>query len=77
VTDKEKAMLEGLRKLRLHHWQTALKLRAYGQTPGMRKSDTKHYDKKADFHLTQVQLLNNFFPIGDTAEKDDNAKPKD
>ena len=67
-------IVEGLRALRLHHWQAVLNLRSYAADADMRKSDSKHYNKRADFHLTQVQLLNDFFPIGDTAERDnDNA----
>lgn len=62
--------LEGLRALRLYHWQVALRLRAYAADADMRKSDSEHYNKRANFHLTQVQLLNDFFPIGDTAEHD-------
>lgn len=67
-------IVAGLRALRLYHWQAVLNLRSYAADADMRKSDSKHYNKRADFHLTQVQLLNDFFPIGDTAERDnDNA----
>lgn len=67
-------IVEGLRALRLYHWQAVLRLRSYAADADMRKSDSEHYNKRANFHLTQVQLLNDFFPIGDTAERDnDNA----
>ena len=64
------ALLEGLRDLRLYHWQAVLRLRVYAADVDMRKSDSEHYNKRANFHLSQVQLLNDFFPIGDTAERD-------
>jgi hypothetical protein len=68
-------IVEGLRALRLHHWQAVLRLREYAADADMRKSDSEHYNKRANFHLTQVQLLNDFFPIGDTAEHDNVQLP--
>ena len=70
VADTDAAQLEGLRALRLYHWQAVLRLRSYAADADMRKSDSEHYNKRANFHLKQVQLLNDFFPIGDTAEHD-------
>lgn len=66
----EVGRLDGMRALRLWHWQAVVRLRTYGDDADMRKSDSEHYNKRADWHLTQVQLLNDFFPIGDTAEHD-------
>ena len=67
-------IVEGLRALRLYHWQTVLRLRSYAADADMRKSDSEHYNKRANFHMTQVQLLNDFFPVGDDVTKDaDNA----
>lgn len=63
-------IVEGLRNLRLYHWQAVLRLRRYAKDCEARRSDADHYNKRAVFHLTQVQLLNDFFPIGDTAERD-------
>lgn len=65
-------VVDGLRDLRLYHWQAVLRLRTYAD---MRKSDSEHYHKRANFHLGQVQLLNEFFPIGDTAERDNDNAP--
>lgn len=69
------ALIEGLRALRLWHWQAVLRLRVYAADADMRKSDSEHYNKRANFHLMQVQLLNDFFPIGDTAEHDNAQLP--
>lgn len=70
----EVVRLIGLRALRLYHYQAMLRLRTYAADADMRDSDSKHYNKRANFHLGFVQTLNEFFPIGDTAERDnDNA----
>lgn len=70
-------LLDGLRLLRLDHWLRTLELRKCADD--IRRSSVakenanhiKYYDKRANYHLSQVQLLNEFFPIGDTAEKDE------
>lgn len=66
-------LLPELRALRLWHWQSVGVYRnaenvykvigASSNWPELAKN-------KADFHLKQVQLLNSFFEIGDTAEQD-------
>lgn len=71
--------LESVRQLRLYHWHLALRHRAAQQElealatrrkSGSLKNCIKTYKDTADLHLTAVQTLNQFFPIGDTAEKD-------
>lgn len=69
-----------LRELRLWHWQMAMKHRK-AETDLIElkskrggsslKSSIKTYADAANLHLTAVQTLNEFFEIGDTAEKDD------
>lgn len=71
--------LKLLRELRLHHWKESVKLRQWANRH-METSPqymSKEIQRKADlfnahsnFHICQVQLLNDFFPIGDTAERD-------
>jgi hypothetical protein len=64
------AQHDALRALRLHHYQAMLRLRSYADDADMRKSDSQHYNKRANVHLGFVQTLNEFFPIDDTAERD-------
>ena len=52
------AQLVALRELSLYHWRTALYYRA------------QDLNESANFHIGFVQLLNDFFPVGDTAEQD-------
>lgn len=76
VTDLQ---LKLLRDLRLHHWKEAVKLRQWANRH-MKTSPqymSKEIQRKADlfnehsnFHFRQVQILNDFFSISDTAEKD-------
>jgi hypothetical protein len=81
-------LLDGLRKLRLWHWQGVMHHRArekqyhtYARegAPKLRERNVRsaeyHYNA-ANFHTKQVQMLNEFFPIGDTAEKDLREKLK-
>jgi len=66
--------LDGVRHLRLYHWREAMKLRAYEQS----KEDPRikmRAERKIGFHLKQVVLLNDFFPMGDTAEQDAQKYP--
>lgn len=61
--------IAAIRNLRLYHWREVLNWRKYEQS----KTDPRiklRTEKKIGFHLKQVQALNDFFPIGDTAEKD-------
>lgn len=58
-----------LRELRLHHWKTALAYREYSTTTASGTLSAR-YVQLADQHLKFVQVLNDFFPIGDTAEQD-------
>jgi hypothetical protein len=65
-----------LRELRLSHWRAAMKFRAAQRNLEEFKSRSlkdciKRYDTYANEHLTAVQTLNEFFDIGDTAERDD------
>lgn len=65
-----------LRALRLYHWRAAMKFRESQRDLEVFKSRSlkdciKNYDKFANEHLTAVQTLNEFFGIGDTAERDD------
>jgi len=80
--------LDGLRKLRLHHWKGVVKFDGFmiklsadieklntGRASDMaalkRKTGLLESAKKIhSFQLSQVQFLNQFFTIGDTAEKD-------
>lgn len=67
---------ERLRALRLWHWRKAMKFRESQRDLEKFKSRSlkdciKNYDKYANEHLTAVQALNEFFDIGDTAERDD------
>lgn len=64
--------LAKLRALRLWHWQGVLynrKLANYYANI-RNAAATESRQKKANFHLSQVQLLNDFFQMGDTAEND-------
>lgn len=76
VPRTEPLLLVRLRALRLWHWQKAMKFRN-GQRDleefksRSLKDCTKRYDNYANEHLTAVQTLNEFFDIGDTAERDD------
>lgn len=63
-------LLVKLRALRLWHWRRCLVYR--DQSRGISIPALKEIsDDLADFHLKQVQLLNEFFPVDDTAEGDD------
>ena len=69
-----------LRELRLWHWKLGLKhrqgqydLEALQNThkkSSSLKDCIKTYSDAANVHFTAVQTLNEFFPIGDTAERD-------
>lgn len=69
-------LIDRLRALRLWHWQQAMKYRAYPRELEIKNIQSlrlviKRYDSLAGHHLTAVQTLNEFFEIGDTAERDD------
>lgn len=65
-----------LRELRVFHWRECLRFRAHEQRHRNQHSPLwviNEHQKKADFHLSCVQCLNQLFPnLGDTAENDDN-----
>jgi hypothetical protein len=66
--------LQRLREIRLYHWRwmmTNAKARDAFERKGDRYA-AKEFAHKASEHLGFVQSLNDFFPIGDTAERDYN-----
>lgn len=74
--------LELLRALRLHHWKGVLRnsakiRRAENQIKANPSNKTfKVLDvakRQHSLHMGFVQQLNDYFPIGDTAERDNNA----
>lgn len=77
-----------LRKLRLWHWLEMLKaVKEYEESdyaadrhmqgnPGFSeklRADARSARAKRAIHLGAVQVLNDFFPMGETAEKDHEA----
>ena len=86
-------IVEGLRALRLHHWRGVLEfserirkleVRIAKCKPGflpvhqLRLNEALEYSRKVySFQMKQVQLLNDFFPVGDDVTKDaDNDQTK-
>lgn len=72
------SILARLRELRLWHWEKCqVNRRVVNLVEGCehqteyKRMVAENCHKKADFHMKQVQLLNEFFPVGDTAEGDD------
>ena len=68
--------LRHLRELRLWHWQMVLRYRGYERRAETQRSPQwviNSHSKIANFHLGAVQALNDLFPIGDTAEKDNDG----
>lgn len=76
--------IERLRQLRLWHWREARRMRARQQAFETERAgynsernrqlvdvDIDRCKSLADMHIGFVQTLNDFFEIGDTAEKDD------
>jgi hypothetical protein len=76
-------IVEGLRALRLHHWKGVLEFSkriAHYEARLLVLKDARQIEraregllnckKSHSFQMKQVQLLNDFFPIGDTAEHD-------
>lgn len=73
---------EELRKVRLYHWNCAINITAHvgrielkpqptsKHRAWVRKNTLFHLNKAHATHMTFVQILNQFFEIGDTAEKD-------
>lgn len=72
-----------MRNLRLHHWKSVLVYRKKQEqydyeamecrdkyTKARLAADMQKFKDIANFHLGVVQLLNQFFPIGDYAEYD-------
>lgn len=76
----QRAFIERLRELRLWHWKQGLKHRQlqYSAEKALMKNTKSEsiklyvdsYKSEANVHFTAVQTLNEFFPIGDTAERD-------
>lgn len=69
-------VLAKVRELRLWHWQQAMRYREsqrHLETFNKRslRDCINSYDRSANIHLTAVQTLNEFFDIGDTAERDE------
>lgn len=61
--------LRRLRELRVWHWRQLLRARMF-QRSCASASLARQYDQEAATHLGFVQSLNDFFPMGDTAEAD-------
>lgn len=61
--------LAPLRGLRLYHWLEVVEYRRLA-ADYPRTDLIRCYNAKADMHLKFVQTLNEFFPVGDTAEQD-------
>lgn len=64
--------IERLRALRLWHWRMCRQMQVAQEV-----AEAKHGVEApnqardlANFHMTQVQTLNEFFDVGDTAERD-------
>lgn len=66
--------MQDLRELRLWHWNRLLAERRM-QEMVSHPLLVAGYKRLADFHLKQVQTLNMFFPVGDTAEQDHAKHP--
>lgn len=74
--------LESIRKVRLYHWNCAIEVTAHmgrielkppptsRHNTWVRKNTMFHLKRAHATHMTFVQILNQFFDIGDTAEKD-------
>lgn len=74
--------LQELRSIRLYHWNLAIKITAYvgrvelkpalfdTRKAKQREDNLFHLKRAHATHMTFVQILNQFFDIGDTAEKD-------
>lgn len=58
-------MLKSIRELRVWHWAHYKNFKAQAS-----KDEVDEYFEAYQFHLKQVQLLNGFFHISDTAEND-------
>jgi hypothetical protein len=62
--------LPRLRELRLWHWQQAMECRAKGKMAREARTPMPSFDDRANQHIKFVQTLNDFFPMGDNAERD-------
>jgi hypothetical protein len=65
--------LSSVRELRAWHWREVTRNRGHQiryEKMGGSEARAKMHRKIADFHLKAVQTLNEFFAVGDTAEKD-------
>lgn len=62
-------VMDGLRNLRLTHWLHAVKLAQ--EIPHTKTQETRDKMKRQQgHHMRAVQILNDLFPIGDTAEQE-------
>lgn len=61
-----------LRELRKYHWEECLYMRKRARIMRERNNESvaKALDAVASKHMGFVQFLNDYFPIGDTAEGD-------
>lgn len=62
--------LARLRVLRLWHWQHVVRYQKHLNNPRTNRLKRREYHSLHTLHLGAVQALNEFFPIGDTAERD-------
>jgi hypothetical protein len=63
-------LLGEFRTLRLWHWNMARYHRNCAKAYTPKSASACVHNAQADFHIKQVQLLNVFFEVGDTAEGD-------
>lgn len=59
-----------LRELRLWHWRRVVNYRAKVDDPKTNRFKRREYSQLHALHMGAVQALNELFPIGDTAERD-------
>lgn len=64
-----------LRPVRLYHWMQVLEHRRLAKSAEAQESNlglwiAASHEKVANEHISHVQSLNEFFEIGDTAERD-------
>lgn len=71
VTLQQRPDLGALRRLRLYHWRQVCKLSdSLCSGRGLEASRQRWREDHA-MHMRAVQALNDLFPLGDTAERDD------
>jgi hypothetical protein len=75
VLEQNEAVLSMLRHMRLWHWKALIEHRAlervYQDKLGIGSAEKGDMHRtQGNLHLGYVQVLNNFFPMGDNAEGD-------